>query len=622
MSSSADRDTARKSSHSSGNYRYVFMFSHQRKRLFLALLVGLVAITFVLGFGGAFVTMFQKDDGTTGDSIGTANGKPVSRAAFARAQMDAYLQLTLSMGIRRENTPAFSKIRDQMAWRRVAALRVAADLGLKTGDAEIHEALRRQFTDPQRGFNDEAYRNFMSRTLESLRVTRYEFMEYLRGSITLAKLEDIIGSAVAISPAEMAQEMARYADALSIEIVTIPENQFAPDVEVSDAEARAYLKENGRRFMVPEKVRVKYVAFSYSNLVDRVAGAMLERAQDYYKGRPEEFSLAGTNGASVLRPFAEVQSDAVMRVTMELATNYYDSHVADYQTTNGTARPFAEVETDIVTRLRIQDARSLAEDQAREFAALLNPTSEGLLIPLERAAAQTNLSVTTSEFFARYEPVPDLRVPASFNRDAFDLVPGDARDHYAGPILGEDAASVIAADRKEPQHVPDYTNVAERVTLLARAEKRQKALRARAEEIRKAIRDSLKAGKSFADAARLAQLTPVAAGPFTWLTPPTNVTLPSAMMEGLSMRQPGELTDPIPTTNGVAIAYVASRTPGDAAMGQSFSSYLAGSLREERVRRLFADWESRLVSSNRFAGAEESDEDESRQKPPAGADDE
>jgi len=591
-------------------YQYTFMFSKRRKKAVMAVLVGVVVITFVIGFGGAMVSCFG-EGGQTADKVASLGGKPVTATELQEARRDAYIHLCLGIGVR-PDTPQFSLISRKTAWRRLASLRFAAKLGLTVSEKELQTAMKDQFTDRNGTFNAVAYNNFATRTLPSMRILPQEFSRYLRGALILQKLERILGSATAwIPPADLSREMTRFTDSFVISCVNIDKEQLASDdPAVSEDEAKEFFAQNAKALSVPDRVRVKYVSFVITNFMSKVNSVAESRAKDYYQSHRSEFTMT-TNGTSSVSPFEKVKDQIQTLLVNEDATNYYDDHKSEYTSvdTNDveTLTPFSTVRASILEILKKKDATTLAEDKAMEFTQTMNPGRDGLIVQMDRAAAQAGIPVYTSSYFGRYEEITGIDVPFSFNRDAFDLVANDPRDHFSNPILGKDAVFVISYGDKVQAHIPDFKEVSDKVYKLAKAARKQKQIAQKADDVRKALKTSLDSGKSFTEAAKSQKLTPESAGPFTWISSPTNITISAALMESICLRRSGELTEPVPGSNGVSIAFVVSRVPGLSDSDLRLGQYLAESMREEKTRRLFMDWQQRLVAREKDVIADTAD---------------
>lgn len=560
----------------------------------------LVTFTFVIGFHELFMG-FSGDDAQGGTKIGTLGNVPLTDLQLQRAQAMARVHLILAMN-ETEGAPEFDRNVRKTAWRRLASQRYADKLGIKVTKEEAHQLELAQFT-RDGVFQAEAYEDFYARRLPRLNISAADFKAYMESTLVISRLENVIAAAAWIPPYDMSREVARYTDSFLIECVNIPTSAVDAPVTVSDEEARAFFESNPRFFTQPERMRVKYVVFPVSNFTAQAAAMPAVRAQEYYDINKAEFTTT-SNGVTTARSFDEARDTILSNMAMEAATNYYDKHIEDYTSTDtndvDVVKPFAAVRNDISQILARIDARNIAEEKAAEFAETMNPKRDGLLVPIERAAAATNLVVHTSGYFGRYERVPELNVSLDFNRQAFESLRADEPyDHFSAPIVEDNNVYVIAYGDKVSEHVPDYKSVASIANELARNDKISKAVAVKAGAVHKALQAGLKAGKSFSEVAASQNLKTISAGPFSWIFQPTNIVLSATMVKALTLCNERELTEPMQSTNGMTIAYVASRVDGRSTTDPSYMQFLTETIREEKAKRTFIDWQQRLVADEK-----------------------
>jgi len=582
-------------------YRLTFGLSRHKRRFVMTFIAVLVIITFVIGFHALFVD-FSSDESQGGKKIGVLCGEPLTDRQLDNAMIMARIHLQLIIGVN-SDAPDFDSHVRKTAWRRLASLKYAAKLGITASEEEGLQSEYAQFT-RDGVFNREAYDDFMTRRLRQLGVLAKDFHSFMQSSVVLSKLESAISSASWLAPFDRDRELGRLTDSFVVDVVELPRGSLANSVQATEAEARSVFGSNPGLFTQPDRMRVKYVVFPVSNYIALAATLPETRAREYYASNTGEFQTT-SNQVAHLRPFDEVKDQIISNLVEEAATNYFDKNANEYVTTstNATevAKPFAEVKDQIVDLLTRQDARGIAEEHAIAFDEAMNPGRDGTLVPIEKVAAATNLVVYTSSYFGRYESLKEPDVSLEFNRHAFeDLKAGEPYDHFSSPIVESNAVYVLSFDDKIERHIPDFNVVSNKAYEFARKENLTKALAARATLVHKNLLASLKSGKSFAEAAAAESLAPISAGPFTWFTQPTNVTLSAPLVRSLSLCKERELTEPVSTTNGMAMAYVVSRVQGMSTADLSIVQYLAETMREEKAKRMFIDWQQNLVNGEKM----------------------
>jgi len=586
-------------------YRLVFGLSRHTQKLVMTLVVVLVVITFGIGTAAIFlfgsILGLDSDASTTsagevvgGKQIGTLAGKPLTDFQLNHAMIMARIHLLLAMGATEDPVDQFNKAVRKTAWRWLASLRYAAKLGITASKEEAAQAELDQFK-RDNVFLAEEYEYFLKKRLPEKHISIADFRSYMRNSLVLSRLENAMATTAWLPPFDMQREISRFTDTFKIESVDIPMSSLDAPVTVSADEARTFFESNPRYFIQPDRMRVKYTVFPVSNFTAAAASLAETRAKEHYDNYRSDFETV-SNGVKTVQTFAEVKDKLIANLITDMATNYYVEHMGEYTTTDtnyvNITKPFSDVKRTIIDTLAMKDARAAAEEKAIEFVDTMNPGKIATLVPMERAAAATNLVVYTSAYFGRYEAVAGLDVSSTFNRQAFEnLRAGDPYDHFSAPILEQNAIYVISyADRIE-SHLPDFNAASNTAYEFARNDKKAKALNAKAADIHKALQAGLKANKTFQDTARELKLIPVPGGPFNYLSQPTNIPI-----SALASCNDRELTDPVTSSNSVTIAYVVSREDGTMSTDPSFLQQLGESIRKGKSDRLFIDWQQKLVA--------------------------
>lgn len=586
-------------------YRLVFGLSRRAQKIVMTLVVMLVVITFGIGTAAIFFfgTVLGLDtDGTNtstgevtgGKNIGTLVGQPLTDFQINHAMIMARIHLLLAMGATEDPIDQFNKAVRKTAWRWLASLRYAAKLGITASKEEAAQAELDQFK-KDGVFLAEEYEYFIKKRLPDKHIAVADFRAYMRNAMVLSRLENAMATTAWIPPFDMKREISRFTDTFKIESVDIPMSSLDAPVAVTADEARTFYESNPRYFIQPDRMRVSYTMFPVSNFTAAAATLAEARAREHFDSYKSDFETV-SNGIKTVRTFAEVKEQLISNIITDMATNYYIEHMSEYTTTDtnymSVTKPFSEVKDAIVDSLAMKDARGAAEEKAIEFVDTMNPGKIAKLVAMERAAAATNLIVYTSAYFGRYESVPGLDVSSAFNRHAFEnLRAGDPYDHFSAPIVEQNAIYVLSYLDKVDSHLSDFEAASNTAYELARIDKKSKALAAKASDIHKALLAGLKASKSFQDAARELKLTPVAGGPFSYLSQPNNIPI-----SALASCNDRELTDPVISTNGATIAYIVSREDGTMSTDPSFLQQLAESIRKGKSDRMFIDWQQKLVA--------------------------
>jgi hypothetical protein len=477
-------------------------------------------------------------------------------------------------------------------WKRLAALRTADRMGITVSDDQVGETICRDSNFAVSGvFSKEKYRGFVE---NQLRVSVSSFESYVRQELTLRKLAGVLEATIWTSPTELSQKLENLTDSLTVEYTTLNLSNTVGQIKVSDDEVKEFFEANKEFFQIPEKVNVKYVAFPISNYLAN----------------------------------AEIKDDDVRE--------YYDNHIEDYSTpvtndiagTNDIAEhmPLEEVKDGITEILRHDFAVLKAKDAATELVMALTPSDRDQKAPsFEAVAAASNLTVSTSVFFAMKEKVPGLSVDRSFNKAAFDLEPDDPNRSFSDAIVGSNAIYVIAANQKAEARTPDLEEVRNVAEPLARRASEKKLFLQKVTQVRDSIKKALESGKTFTKAAEEAHLKVTTTKPFTiyetGMAETNDIEHYEEFLPKITSLKKGEISEPVEIKGGALLAYIAERTPGDLMAVETLRPQLVATLDRYRAEILFEDWCNFALAKAGFTNlVSETAEKQTSDETPAGPD--
>ena len=523
-----------------------------RNRVVWWIIGGIVIITFV----GWFSPRGGCDTVTTKNQVGSLNGEPVTDAELRLARFNSYMMLCMMVGRQIPITTEVDKeLRDQ-AWRRLAALRMAAKLGITTTTDEVLETIRQ---DPQfqanGAFSRSRYEAFERGVLANLGASAAQFEEQLHETITLQKLQNLTACAAWISPAEMQKTVARYADVFSVQSVVIASNLVPADVKVTDGEARRFFDANTNLFVIPDKVALKVVTYPVS---EYLAKAHTDNAavEEYYDTHTDEFSTTDTNGTKSITPIEQVR---------------------------GT----------ISNKLLHVSAVDEARNAAATFSEALAPGRDGTATSFEKVAADRGLTVTTTPLFAAGEKIPGLETSREFFLTAFRLRP-TPDDYFSDPVAASNHVYVLAFLTNTDARVPEFDEVRAEVMPHAVEKAREDLLAKKAAAIRDRFQSALNNRKTLEEAARAEGLNVSTTMTFSVYTAPDSLGT-REILEDITLRNSGELSAVLTTTNGLLIAYISDRKPAGKDESDVVRSQVGMNIIRRRARTLFSEWENYLL---------------------------
>lgn len=481
--------------------------------------------------------------------------RSVSRTEFMTARF-------FEMGLRESMalTPEARERLHRRTWQRLAALRAAEQMGVRVSPDEIRETIAR---DPNFAVNGAFSRERYRATVEAqLRISLTTFESYLLQELTLRKLADMLESLLLTSPMDLQRRLSNLTDTFTVQYAALTRDTVRTEVATTPADAERFYDEHQKMFTEPAKVSVTYVSFPITNYL---AGITVTESdmKDYYEEYDEEFRSGDTNAPA-------------------------------------DRLPFEQVTNTIAARLRDHEAEKGARNAATEFVMKLADRSENAP-GFAAVAASQGLTLSTSGFFTVAGRVPGLQVASDFNKAAFDLDSADRTRSFSDAVTGSNAVYVLSAHEKVEEHIPAFAEVKERATKLARQQAEDAAFIKRCRDLRRSLKKDLESGKTFALAASGAGLTIKTTEPFSVYEGLTNdASYSEELASSVMYMNKGELSDLVPITNGVILAFIVDRQAGDPAATVLLKPQMQSLVDRYNVAVLLRDWEDYLLSKPGF----------------------
>jgi peptidyl-prolyl cis-trans isomerase D len=484
----------------------------------------------------------------------TIAGKPINPAELQHARRAVIAQFLIATG---RTLPATARIEEQLqqdAVLRVLLLRKARELGIRVSDEELVQHLRSlpAFRTQDGRFDPELYRQFMIR-LGHHGISEALFEQIMREQIILERLQALIGAAAKVTPLEVELTLGALHERMIVETVEFNVADHTEPLHITDEEARAFYEQNPETFRTPARLKVRYVLFS-----------------------TEEAKKSVT-------------------VTDEDVAEYYQRTAARSPDARTEPKPLETVREEIRNELLQLRAERLAADRATEFSVRL-VFEEGAPRPdFAALAAEFGVSTTETDFFDVQTPVPGVRAGLQFNQTAFTLSP---RIPFSDPVRGEDGYYVLEYLDSRPSELPPFEQVKDRAIERVKTRRIYEATLAKGRETLARLKQTMAAGKTFAEACAQLGLSPRSTEPFTAAEPPE--ALPAAAIGELAVGMPaGAVSEFIPTPTGGVFFHLKERLPPQPEKLAEEKARLEQQLLQRNRQALFHDWLAALVREQR-----------------------
>ncbi|MBI5235276.1 MAG: SurA N-terminal domain-containing protein [Deltaproteobacteria bacterium] len=169
------------------------------------------------------------------------------------------------------------------------AFKEAASKGISVADKDVQDVIKGipAFA-KDNAFNKETYLSVLSAN----RLKPAEFEANIREDIMLRRVQEAVVKDVTVSDDEAKAGYIKENRQISLEFVTFDPARYLSSINISEDEAKEYLKKNGSRFMEPLRVDVFYAAADFNSLASIASrNVSAKEIKDFYEKNPKQFEL-------------------------------------------------------------------------------------------------------------------------------------------------------------------------------------------------------------------------------------------------------------------------------------------------------------------------------------------
>ncbi|MDO8540918.1 MAG: peptidyl-prolyl cis-trans isomerase [Opitutaceae bacterium] len=297
-------------------------FQHHFKTIFAILLLMMVI---------PLIWVFNPSSGVSG-----ADHRNVEREFFGynlglagdqqRLMGDAQLSVGLQFG-------AFSGLEPEQvqnyAFQRAASLHLAEKWHIPAATPdEVTQAIKnlRIFTGQDGQFDPKAYSTFRDNLKTNPRgMSEADIVRVLGDDVRVAKVNKLLAGPGYVSPADVKAQLVRADTTWTLATATADYAAYKPDLKPTDAELTKFFEENSFRYEIPPRVVASYVEFPSSNFMVNVNVTEAE-VRAFYDANPARFpkpaeakpaAEAGKPAPDVTKPSDPAADFAAVRPTVE-----------------------------------------------------------------------------------------------------------------------------------------------------------------------------------------------------------------------------------------------------------------------------------------------------------------
>lgn len=525
-----------------------------------------ISVAFVMVYTGGSSDSGQKErQKAAKETVGRLWGQDVSYGEFVQSYRHTYASFALySMmsGQQFNMDDATNAALNERAWRRIAMLMKAKEMGLAATPEQTIEMIKAQpfLRNPQTGAYDaNAYNAFTARLLPQIGITAKDFELMMAEQVLVEKVSAAAAQGALVTEDEIKKAFHLYNDKLTVNYASVPRS-LAGTAEVTEEDAKAYYDQNPAFFEMPEKAVVHYIEFPISEFTNSVTVTDEQVAQVYESNKPR-----------YIKP--------------ETATNAVPEYL-----------PIEEVKGEIADMVKTELARREAANAADAVVASLADETTTFETACGKAGREI---IKNTPAFSAVDTVRGVDPTAPFARAAFNLQKTPTQ-YYSDPVVGRDSVYVVVLQKKLPAFVPAFDVVKGDATESARIAASEIAYVEKAEVVHKEVKEALKAGTSFADAASKYSLNIQTTEPYN-ITVPLEGDFAREIMASTIQFDQGTLVDLINTPDEFLLAYIAEKEPADEMLtlpGQR--DQIAAGIRQEKAQTMIQTWQDSILTEAGF----------------------
>lgn len=508
-----------------------------------------------------------------GTGYTASNFRKLAQAPLALTQSQEYFSPSMQLGLFSfvAELGAFGADPEQGPRRffinRLNIREAAKEFGVYPSSDEVEARVKKAFSGPGGNFEQESY-NSLVEGLQRFGMQEKDFIELVRDILTSEKLKEIIGGGLAGSRQVVVESIASSHQQVSIQVARTTLSSFQEQIKPTDEEVKAAWDTTKEKYKVERKIKVSYL--------------LAKPQYPEKKTEPAKLPTAVTEEQKKEEEKAEAEKKA--------------KEEADY------AKKKKEIDDEVLAKVETVLA-GIQNSSGKDF---------------EKVVAEQGLQLVSTDFFQASAMPPELAMstaestPKPVSQYLFRLVMSsdESLPNFTEALQLKDNAYLIARiDGSEDERDKTFEEAKVEATADYIKEKATEALKKDADDKAAKIREALKAGKPFAEAAKEVGLEPKSHGPFkandTKLEGEADV---STLFQTASAVDPGTLADPVVKPDGALFVFVEKRELVKDPAREATINQSVENMSEQMQRSAFESWLNEKLNATRV-------EDPSTKKP-------
>jgi peptidyl-prolyl cis-trans isomerase D len=462
-------------------------FQHHFRLVFAIVLAGVI-IAFVFSIGAQGSAMGRADRGGIVDR--PFFGKNLSLHSDLQQLMgDAGLSANLRVGMYAQLD---SEQIQNYAFQRAATLHLADQWHIPAATpAEITEQLKksRMFSGPDGQFDAKAYQTFRDNLKTNPRgLSEADIVRVVGDDVRADKVQELLAGPGYVLPADVKNQLARADTEWTLAIGTADYASFKPDLKPTDTELTQFFEQSGGRYDIPPRVVVNYIDFPGAAYAGQVNVTDAE-VRAFYDQNPSRFPKAAdpakpatpnvTPPADPAADFAAVRPQVESAVKAERAQKLAAKAASDFSVAlfESKAKTPEAIDAFVASRkLQVKKVSPFTRDTApAEFGGSPEVAAEAFRLSKDRPVSDA-LSTPTGAVILIWKDTEPAHKPTFAQvreKVAADYVENERRKRFielgktmksqlearlkAGDTFEKAAAAVSTNAKLEAKMLPPFT---------------------------------------------------------------------------------------------------------------------------------------------------------------------
>jgi hypothetical protein len=512
----------------------------------------------------SFVVYFSPDvkmGRQSGPDLGKIHGRAIERDEFIAAREEVLLDYRLKNGAwpGRDEMSRFGFDIEGQTRARLLLLDKIHQMGIQVSDEAVADFITTVFQGREKkGFSPELYQQVVKQVLPEANLRESDLHRYLRNQMGIRHLNAVVGLSGRLVTSRAAEAFyQRDNEQVAADVVIFEATNYLSGVTVTTNMVASYYTNHLADYRIPDRVQVNFVFFASSNYLadaEQILGkdlTLTQRVDMTYQQR-------GTN------------------TFMDASNNVMSATAAK-----------DKIRDDYKKQVAMQVAQTNALQFANELFAIQPVSGESLL----SLAAKKGLPVRETEPFTQQDGPKDLKAPAEFARQSFQLT---SEEPFAPPFRSADGIYLVGYKKRIPSEIPPLESVQTKVTEDFRNSTALEACRLNGIAFHSSATNGVAQGKTFVDVAKTSKYTPVTLPLFSRSTrsmPEIDNRLNAfTVIEEASRLLPGSTSPFVPTREGGFVLHVRARFPVAPDKLASALPAFTEEFRDARQSQVFEHW--------------------------------